>query len=607
MKLTKKIAAGIILILTITLISALHIGSTNITKAQDSTSFDDFSSDVTSPDSTNDWSITNFDADIQVQKDGSVLVDETITTDFPPESEHHGIFRFIPINYKDDFGNNVSIKLKVLSIQDTKGNEWPYETSYSGQNITLKIGDPDKIIHGQNIYKITYQVDRALLFLKDHDELYWNITGDQWETDIQKASATITVPAEIQQKDLKADCYTGAYGSTDKKCDLKIQDNTTTVTSTTDFKYGEGLTVAVAFPKGIIKEPTAQEKITWFLADNWGYFLPVIAFIALFSLWFTRGRDPKEGVKTTIMPYYEAPDNLTPSEIGTLVDEKADMQDITSTIIDMAVRGYLKIIEIQEKKIIFNKTDYELELQQEFENDNKVQEHEKAVLRAIFDASNNSKGAKVKLSTLANKFYMFIPGIKKNIYELTVSKGYFPVNPDNVRKIYLGVGIGLIVLGFFSFMYFSNGGSVSVPIGLVLSGLIIIIFSNFMPIKTKKGVEIYYKIKGLKEFINTAEADRLKFQEKENLFEKLLPYAMALGIAEKWSKAFEGIYKNPPSWYQSSNPNFMNNFSTYYFVHSLNSFSNTMQQTLASTPKSSGGIGGGFSGGGFGGGGGGAW
>ena len=137
-----------------------------------------------------------------------------------------------------------------------------------------------------------------------------------------------------------------------------------------------------------------------------------------------------------------------------------------------------------------------------------------------------------------------------------------------------------------------------------------------MPAKTKKGAEAKWQVLGLEEFIRTAETDRIKFQEKENIFQKLLPYAMALGLAEKWTTAFKDIIKTPPNWYQSSDPNFMNGFNTMYLYHSLNSMTTTANTVMTSSPRSSssgswsgssGFGGGGFSGGGFGGGGGGSW
>ena len=153
---------------------------------------------------------------------------------------------------------------------------------------------------------------------------------------------------------------------------------------------------------------------------------------------------------------------------------------------------------------------------------------------------------------------------------------------------------------------------IALPVSFALTALVFLLAGNFMPAKTKKGVETYYKILGLKEYIKTAETDRIKFQEKENIFEKLLPYAMALGIGEKWCKTFKGIYTTPPRWYTSSDPMWNNNFTPLYLYSHLNNMTSSASSAFTSRPSSAAGGssgfgGGGFSGGGFGGGGGGSW
>lgn len=343
----------------------------------------------------------------------------------------------------------------------------------------------------------------------------------------------------------------------------------------------------------------------WFLTDNWGFFLPILTFIIFYYLWYTRGRDPSTS-RNTIMPIYTPPDNLSPSEVGTLIDETVDMRDISSAIIDLAVRGYLKINETKEKKFLTESTTYEFELLKDFESDSTLQKHERMLLSAIFSSGNSRK-----LKDLENEFYTSLPGIKDQIYDQLVKKGYFPAAPDKVRNAYSILGyvlLGGCVFGISVLIIFF---SVSVIIGLALSGIIILIFAKRMPAKTKKGVDTYILIKGLEEYINTAEKDRIKFQEKENIFEKLLPYALTLGIAAKWAGAFEGLYKNPPSWYTSNDPNFHSNFSSLYLYSRLDHISTNMQSTFTSSPRSASGGGsgfsGGFSGGGFGGGGGGSW
>ena len=567
------------------------------------------------------WDIKDFNTAIQINKDSTITVNEHIVADFTQE-EHHGIFRDIPVNYKDTAGKESSIPLHILSVTDDNGKAWPYSLTDHGDYIDIKIGDPDVFLNGIENYNISYTADRALVNYDDHDELFWNATGNKWPVPIEKAQAIIKLPQNMEFSKLKTTCYTGSSGSTEKNCTANVVDGQTfqfsTKTNSPDqpaLGEYEGLTIVAGYPKGIIQAspPSPEEiyakapwyqKIYLFFFTNWGLLIPVVVGALMTLLWATKGRDPHTG-KTAIMPLYEAPDELKPTEVGTLIDESVDIRDITSAIIDLAVRGYLQIIETKEKALFFNTTNYTFKLlKKDYAMDKNIADYEKKILDAVFDHYDERD-----LKDLQNDFYQNIPGIKSKVYEGLVKKGYFPSNPDTVRKVYQGLGYVLLFGPLFFIGAIINFLPWSVVAGIPLSGLIIIIFGRLMPTRTLKGVETRYKILGLEEFIKTAETDRLKFQEKQNIFEKLLPYAMTLGIAEKWTKAFEGIYKTPPSWYRSNDPNFMNNFSTYYFISSMNSLNTSMASTFQSSPRSSGSGfgGGGFSGGGGGGGGGGAW
>jgi len=241
-------------------------------------------------------------------------------------------------------------------------------------------------------------------------------------------------------------------------------------------------------------------------------------------------------------------------------------------------------------------------------DDSALKPFERKIYNGIFEFDASS----VSLDDLKYKFYKNIPDIQKSIYEKLVTDKYYSSNPDTIRKQYLGVGSFIVFMTFFFLSGFLIDTNLALFFGILISGFIIIAFSFIMPKKTQKGVDTYIHILGLEEFIKTAEKDRLKFYEKENIFEKILPYAIALGIADKWAKACEGIMSTAPSWYSSSDPNMMNHFNTYYFLNSLNSFNNTLGSNMTSSPRSSSsgggsGFSGGFSGGGFGGGGGGSW
>ncbi len=576
-----------------------------------------------------DWNIKDFNAVIQVNKDSTINVTEKLEVDFTRET-HHGIFRYIPIKYTDDKGYESQIPIHVLSVlQD--GTPATYDVTNEGDNINIKIGDANVELDSVVDYTIKYQAERALTNYSDHDELYWNATGNGWAIPIDKAEATIILPQTVDKSQLKATCYTGLEGSKDQNCTATVGEGNSNVTNSKTFQFsafapgraagqsalqgGEGMTIVAWYPKGMIdpSPPSPEqlfaaapwyEKIYLFMTHNWGLFIPMAVLALMTFLWYTRGRDPRTG-RTAIMPIYTPPDNLRPTEIGTIVDESVDIQDITSTIIDMAVRGYLQIIENKSKAMFFNITTYKFKLlKPDYASDKDLLDYEQQLLTSIFGG-----GTERDLTDLQNQFYKDIPGIKKSVYDRLIANGYFPSNPETIRKLYLGFGSALLFGMFFFLGALINFAPWSLVVGIGASGAIIIIFSRFMSVKTLKGVEMRYQILGLEEFIKTAEADRLKFQEKENIFEKLLPYAMALGIADKWTKAFDGIYKTPPSWYQSNDPMFMSHFSTYYFLSSINGLNTNMSSTFQSSPRSSGSGfgGGGFSGGGGGGGGGGAW
>lgn len=555
-----------------------------------------------------DWEITDFDVNVQVNKDSTLIVDEHIVADFTREP-HHGIYRDIPVKYRDDFGNKMSLRFELLSVKDADGKNWWYETSYYDNYVSIKAGDADSYFDGPTVFDIKYKVNllgKAVQY-EDHDEIYWNVTGDQWTIPIRSATATFTLPENIPVENLDAICFTGFYGESEQNCQYNIGENVISFDLLEGLDVYEGFTTSIKLPKGTLDAPSISQRILWFLQDNWGFSIPIITFCILYYLWFTRGKDPKTN-KDTIMPRYKPPEGMTPGELGTLIDEHVDMRDITSTIVDLAVRGYLKIKESKEKKFLFETTEYTFVKLKDFKDDSTLKPHEKRILREIFGSKTECK-----LSSLNNKFYTELPKIKEDIYDLLKKDGYFPANPETVRGTYYGIG------GVFIFITIFFGGFLSVffsfitIVGFFLSGVITLVFARFMPVKTKKGVDMYYEIKGVEEYINTAEKDRIKFQENINMFEQLLPYAMTLGIADKWTDAFKGIFNKPPSWYEGSEGV---DFSTGYLLGRLNSLTNNMNSTFISRPRSSGSGGwsggsgfggGGFSGGGFGGGGGGGW
>ncbi|MBU1953472.1 DUF2207 domain-containing protein, partial [Patescibacteria group bacterium] len=295
-----------------------------------------------------DWDISSFNTDITASVDGTLNIKESIVTDYSREP-HHGIYRLIPIKYTDATGNRLVLRYKVNSVTDEKGNDWPYDKSIEGDYLRLQIGYADTLQTGLTTFVIDYDIQRAVSFqFPDHDEIYWNSTGTEWEVPIQNATAVIRLPSSINQADIRATCYSGSYGSSNQDCEYTIMGSDIVYISNNPLNSNENLTIVAGFPKGILEKPSLVQQITWFLTDNWPYVVPLITFLVLLYLWYTRGRDPQTN-RTAVMPIYEAPKGLSPAEAGTIIDEKVDMRDISSTIIDMAVRGYIKIIETKKK------------------------------------------------------------------------------------------------------------------------------------------------------------------------------------------------------------------------------------------------------------------
>ncbi len=588
--------------------------------------------------------IEHFSSDISISSDSIATVKENIKYFFPEAK--HGIIRDIPIQYsisKNGKTQNVSIKFKLLGVNIQKDDgtitSVPYTESKNGNSEEIKIGDPKTTVTGFQDYVINYQVSRVINFSPegnpDQDEFYWNVTGTEWSVPITSAEASVTFPTKIDPEKWKFACYVGTLGSTSQECSIEASsENTTHFEAKWNLGANEGLTIVSGIPKGILT-PTKENPVSNFWENVLPYLsllLPLFVFIGLFINWFLRGRDP-EG-KGTIIPYYSSPDELTPTEIGTLYDEKADLKDISASIIDFAVKGFIKIREVENKGVFGffkGKSDYELIL---LRRDGLLVEPEKEIFEIIFPRDLNefksersigndmmdlmAEGKakiyndRIRLSELQDRFPQRINDIKTDIYDGLVKKGYFPKSPQRIRNAYLFVGL---ILAFLGFILMVNSASILVGGSIIITGIMVAIFGFFMPKKTVKGVDAYEKILGLKEYLTVAEKDRIQFHnapaKRPETFEKLLPYAMVLGVEKEWAMQFQNIYLSPPGWYEGAPGS---SFNTFLLISSLNNFSSVANASMGIKTEGSaaaGGMsgfgGGGFSGGGFGGGGGGSW
>jgi len=554
-----------------------------------------------------DWDMPSWQSEIEIKPNGDVIVTETIKADFT-NSPHRGIFRDLQTNYLDRLGNNYNIREEILSVKKPNGEDYNYKLIDYAQGIRIRIGDVDKYLSELMTYVIKYKLNRVINHFDEagYDEFYFNVTGNNGEVNINQVSGKVILPAEIPRNDLKLACYTGFYGSSEQNCEInQIELNTITFSSKKILPPGQGISIVIGFPQNLITKTSFIQELTWFFTDNYGYLIPIVTLITMTGMWIKVGRDEKTS-KTTIMPEYEPPAELSPGEIGAIIDEKVDSRDIIASIISIAAKGYMTIQEKVVDNGFWGKTSEFTFIKNKEISDQNLSPHERILYDGIFKSEE-----RVKLEDLKYTFYRHIEKSKNQIYSSLTSKGYFKKNPLDTRETYLGLGG---VIAFIS-IWLIGLGNLSIFIGLLISGLIILAFGNFMPARTKKGFEARMKILGLEEFIRTAEKDRIKFQEHQNIFEKILPYAIALNLADKWAKNCADIIHDTPTWYRTNNPNFANSFSPSIFANSLNIFSSNANSNLTATPRStsassgSSGFssGGGFSGGGFGGGGSGGW
>ncbi len=553
-----------------------------------------------------DFTINRFHADISINEDSSFLVKETIDVEF--HRSKHGIYREIPFKYVDDFGKTIKIPLDVLSVTDSAGREWKYSVQKKGNVVYIRIGDPKTYVEGRQTYVITYDVENAILFFKDHDELYWNVTGNYWKADIKEASANVALTAKKMSSNLWAACYTGIRGSRSSDCRFETQHNTGEFYAKKNLLAGEGLTIAFGWGKGIVSTPTKWQQFLWALdlRENWIFIVPFVSLIVMTGLWRSRGRDPR--VREAITVRYEPPKYgdtpLTPAEVGTIIDEKLDARDITSTIVGLAVKGYVRIEEAKTEGLVFDSTDYYLAKVKE--TDAHLSPFETLLMSRIFTTSMPGR----MVSDMKNRFYAELDLLKNAVYGELISKKYFLVSPEKVRRVYIIFAIALVITSGVLFALLTS--PTKGLIAGILTGLPALAFSKAMPAKTKAGASVYMDSLGLQEFLNRAEKDRLERMKDKDLFSRFLPYAIALDVVDNWARAFEGIYQEPPQWFRSQEG--FRTFSPYHFSRSITSATSNLASAMYSAPRGSGisgggsGFGGGgSSGGGFGGGGGGSW
>ena len=577
--------------------------------------------------------INNFQVTANIDENSTVSIQEIITYNFGT-NQKHGIIRFIPNKYPLE-GKTLFLDIVVLGVNDEAGQTLPYTAYQEGNNLVIKIGSPDVLITGQKIYVINYQVKAGLNYFTDHDELYWNVTGNDWSVPIERASFNLAFSqalAFLTSKDIQTTCYTGSLGSKASNCIISPSTPEMITFSIANLKPNEGLTIVAGWPKGLVKE---QSKHYFQSSSNNPTLIflsilisiVIITFIILFRMWWKIGRNPRK--TKVIIPEYEPPQGLIPAEASLILTEGIFNTDkiTTATIIDLARRGYFIIKETSTQIFFENVSDWTFIKTNPQPANDQLNDYEKYLLGIIFE-----EGDTIKLSQL-NKPLDYsdfqtrkkaLDSAMKSLTQGLITKQLMPHNPyDLTRKLDKWKSATSIIF-LFSFILgisFFNDLLMILFVPLLFSYILRALFSifgHFMPSLTEKGLQLKEKLLGFKLFLKTVEKDRVKFhfspEAHPEKFAEYLPYAILFGLERQWAKLFMNIDAAVPNWYQNPAGTHLN---SWYLVYGISNMTSGLKSSgLSSFSRVSGGGfssgvsgfgGGGFSGGGGGGGGGSSW
>jgi uncharacterized membrane protein YgcG len=612
--------------------------------------------------------IIGFDSQIAVQKDGSLDVTETIHVRVENNLINHGIFRDFPTRYTASGGRRVRVGFELIdTLLDGQTEPSNVETLING--IRIRIGSADRIVpQGEHAYTIRYHATRMIGRFDGYDELYWNVTGNGWDFPIDRASATITLPSTARFGQRAA--YTGPQGSTETAARVTAERPGSIRFETTRPLYSrEGLTVAASFPKGVVDEPSESTRLAWLLAD-WAPPLAGAAGLAgilgyLFCAWRKAGRDPRAG---TVVPLFSPPDNLSPAAMRYIVEQKLDNRAFAASLVDAAVKGHVRLVEEDGGWFGGNKRRIErfemgetqplagaeqaalntlVSPNESLEMDQKNHATFSAAKKALSDRFTAAYEGKLFLRNygwigaavviflaalwLAAAAVVWTEGASTKLLALLSAAGLaigallFHAAPNDkgtgrclihlIAAIIGGVGF---VLAFPVIPDALKSGN-WVPLALPLIGLPFVISSFWwMSAPTREGRGVLDRIAGFKQYLSITERERLdRMQAPEDtlqLFERYLPYAIALGVENRWADRYTGLLAAAATapgasqgfaWYSGSSSPWND---TGGFVDSIgSSLTSTVSSASTAPGSSSGSGGGGSSGGGGGGGGGGGW
>ncbi|MCA9308774.1 DUF2207 domain-containing protein, partial [Candidatus Saccharibacteria bacterium] len=475
------------------------------------------------------FTINSFEADYYLAKDdkdvSQLKVVERIEAEFPEYDQNHGIERALPQKYK---GKDLNVQITSITRDD--GTAWNYSTYAQNDNLIARIGDGGRYVHGAQTYVITYTQRNVITFESDsggafdHDEWYWDVNGDEWQQPISSVVARLHLRESLASKISKDTiCYTGSYGQSGADCAVERSSDAygqvITVTSTRSFSAGENLSFVMGFAQSTFQpykiDPALLALIIAYFAGS--FLLPiVITFIIMYRRWSKSGRDPKG--RGVIVPQYKPQKGMNPLMADVILNERLQTKAVSASLIDLCVSGYIKMYEVTKKKVLKDKTEYELELMKPCDTlTGEMQE----VARLFFgNISKSGVGERVNVNEKSRKLYAKVASLTKTMGNTVAGQGYFVSNPETARRKYAWVSglIGVICIVGFTVL---QPWLISLSISLAVSIVIILLFQRIMPARTQEGVDAKEYLLGLKDYMELAEADRIKFLQGPDTAEKI--------------------------------------------------------------------------------------
>jgi uncharacterized membrane protein YgcG len=593
------------------------------------------------PDQTSGREITRYDVTATLAADGTMRVTLDFDFDFG-DDPGHGPFLSLPTRVSYDDQQDRAFRYTDISASSPTDAPAQVHREDDGSALILRIGDENvDDVSGVQTYHVEYTADGLLNPANEQhsgDELYWNVIGAGWEIPLGDLTVTVDGPAPVEG----AVCFAGPYGSSTPCTSASFSGPTSTFTQDL-VPVGDEFSTVTGWPAGTFPgvEPILVDKPDPLAPVRPASPLGIVALLVLVGgavlaivrvrrvgrdkayLGLTPGLRPADNQPGAATGYrdrrdvvsvqFQPPAGVRPGEMGTLLDEKADPVDVTATLVDLAVRGWLRIEEVPRSNPKKKAKDWTLV--QLKNKDGSLLPYEDTLLSSIFATSTS-----VKLSDLKTTFAASMAKVQDGLYEHVTQSGWFRANPKSVRARWYGAGIALAILGIvLTFVAFGSGLAVTglalVPVALVVVGVLVTILGKAAPARTEDGTAVLAQSLGFRRYLAPAEANQLRFEEGEDIFSRYLPYAIVFGLADRWARVFaelaaQGRTFEQPGWYVGGYYPGANIYWATAFASSLDRFQSVATEAIsAPTPGSSGGSGfsGGFSGGGVGGGGGGGW